>query len=38
VAKMISGNTDDADPKGINILNGLVPPVIETKGKTVEIV
>jgi chaperonin GroEL (HSP60 family) len=35
---MITGNTDDAEPKGINILNGLVPPVIETKGKTVEIV
>jgi chaperonin GroEL (HSP60 family) len=35
---MITANTDDAEPKGINILNGLEPPVIETKGKTVEIV
>jgi len=38
VPKMISANTDDSDPKGINILNGLVPPTIDTKGKSVEIV
>lgn len=38
VAKLISANTDDANPKGINILNGLIPPTIDTKGKTAELV
>lgn len=35
VARLISANTNDAEPMGINILNGLIPPIIDTKGKSV---
>jgi chaperonin GroEL (HSP60 family) len=34
---MISANTDDAEPKGINVMNGLVPPTIDMRGKSVEV-